>query len=69
MKSTTNELLELTLEDLIKKYGIQNEEEYDLLKNGKAYIDSALRITDDKVKMRLGSALIEYLLYKLNGGK
>lgn len=69
MNNIYNELLELTLDDLIKKYNIQDENEYELLKNGKAYIDSALKITDDKARMKLGSALIEYLLYKMNGGK
>lgn len=69
MQNQYNELIELTIDDLIKKYGIQNKDEYDLLKNGKAYIDSALKITNDKTKMKLGSALIEYLLYKMNGGK
>ncbi len=69
MNNIYNELLELTLDDLIKKYNIQDENEYELLKNGKAYIDSALKITDDKTRMKLGSALIEYLLYKMNGGK
>lgn len=69
MNNIHNELLELTLDDLIKKYNIQDKNEYALLKNGKAYIDSALKITDDKTRMKLGSALIEYLLYKMNGGK
>lgn len=69
MNNIYNELLELTLDDLIKKYNIQDKNEYELLKNGKAYIDSALKITDDKTRMKLGSALIEYLLYKMNGGK
>ena len=69
MNNIYNELLELTLDDLIKKYNIQDENEYELLKNGKAYIDSALKITDDTARMKLGSALIEYLLYKMNGGK
>ncbi len=69
MNNIYNELLELTLDDLIKKYNIQDENEYELLKNGKSYIDSALKITDDKTRMKLGSALIEYLLYKMNGGK
>ena len=69
MNNIYNELLELTFDDLIKKYNIQDKNEYELLKNGKAYIDSALKITDDKTRMKLGSALIEYLLYKMNGGK
>lgn len=52
MNNIYNELLELTLDDLIKKYNIQDKNEYELLKNGKAYIDNALKITDDKTRMK-----------------
>ena len=69
MNETYVELFEVTLDQLIKKYHIQNAKEYELLKNGKNYIDSAIEVTDENARVRIGSALIEYLLYKMNGGK
>ena len=69
MKKTTNELVELTLDELVKKFAIQNEKEYELLKNGKAYIDSALDVIDENSRKKIANALMEYLIYKRNGGK
>ena len=69
MNETYDELFEVTLDQLIKKYNIRNDKEYELLKNGKKYIDSAAEVTDENARIRIGSALIEYLLYKMNGGK
>ena len=69
MKKTTNELVELTLDELVKRFAIQNEKEYELLKNGKAYIDSALDVIDENSKKKIANALMEYLIYKRNGGK
>ena len=69
MNNTTNELVELTLDELVKRFSIQNEKEYELLKNGKAYIDSALDAIDENSRIKIANALMEYLLYKRNGGK
>lgn len=69
MNNTTNELVELTLDELVKRFDIQNEKEYELLKNGKAYIDSALDVIDENSRIKIANALMEYLIYKRNGGK
>ena len=69
MKKTTNELVELTFDELVKRFAIQNEKEYELLKNGKAYIDSALDVIDENSRKKIANALMEYLIYKRNGGK
>lgn len=64
-----NTIQELTLDELVKNYKIIDEKEYDVLKEGKHFIDSALEMKDEKSNVRVGSALIEYMLYKMNGGK
>ena len=64
-----NDLIELTLEELIKKYNIVNSDEIETIKNGKDFIDKAVTLKNDNSRYRVGSALIEYLLYKMNGGK
>ncbi len=69
MNETYDELVEVTLDQLMKKYSIRNDKECELLKNGKKCIDSAVEVTDENARIRIGSALIEYLLYKMNGGK
>lgn len=69
MNNTTNELVELTLDELVKRFDIQNEKEYELLKNGKAYIDSALDVINENSRIKIANALMEYLIYKRNGGK
>lgn len=63
------EIIELTLEELIKKYDIQNKEEIDTLKSGKEFIDNTGTIKNENSRYRVCSALIEYLLYKMNGGE
>lgn len=69
MNNVNNEAVELTLDELVKRFAIQNEKEYELLKNGKAYIDSALDVIDEDSKIKIVNALMEYLIYKRNGGK
>lgn len=69
MNNVNNEAVELTLDELVKRFAIQNEKEYELLKNGKAYIDSALDVIDEYSKIKIANALMEYLIYKRNGGK
>lgn len=64
-----NNIIELTVEELIKKYNIKNVEEIETLKNGKDFIDKAGTIQSEESRCRICSALIEYLLYKMNGGK
>ncbi len=50
-------------------FNIVDESEYLALKDGKKFIDDALKIYDNDSKSKLGSALITYLLYKMNGGR
>ena len=69
MNNVNNEAVELTLDELVKRFAIQNEKEYELLKNGKSYIDSALDVIDEDSKIKIANALMEYLIYKRNGGK
>ena len=69
MDNVNNEAVELTLDELVKRFAIQNEKEYELLKNGKAYIDSALDVIDEDSKIKIVNVLMEYLIYKRDGGK
>ena len=69
MSKTTNEIVKLTLDELVKRFAIQNEKEYELLKNGKTYIDSAFDVIDENSRIKIANALMEYLIYKRNGGK
>ena len=69
MNNVNNQAVELTLDELVKRFAIQNEKEYELLKNGKAYIDSAFDVIDEDSKIKIANALMEYLIYKRNGGK
>lgn len=68
MDEENNKIVELILDQLIRKYDIQSEKEYELLKNGKKYIDSAFNVTDEESKIKIANVLMEYLLYKRNGG-
>ena len=54
---------------LVEMFNIVDESEYLVLKDGKKFIDDALKIYDNDSKSKLGSALIAYLLYKMNGGR
>ena len=63
------EIIKLTIEELIKKYNIQNKEDIETLKSGKEFLDNDVTIKNEESRYRVCSALIEYLLYKMNGGK
>ena len=67
--NNVQKILTMTLEDLILKYGVKTNDEYQLLKSGKEFLDNSFKFRSQECNMRVGSALIEYLLYKMNGGK
>ena len=69
MSKTTNEIVKLTLDELVKRFAIQNEKEYELLKNGKTYIDSAFDVIDENSRIKIENALMEFLIYNRIGGK
>lgn len=69
MNNGTNYFLTLTLEELVKKYNIKNNDEFELLKSGKEFLDNSFKMRSNESNVRVGSALIEYLLYKMNGGR
>ena len=50
-------------------FNIVDESEYLVLKDDKKFIDDTLKVCNNESKSKLGSALITYLLYKMNGGR
>lgn len=69
MKNNIDTSFELTIDKLVEMFNIVDESEYLVLKDGKKFIDGVLKIYDNDSKSKLGSALIAYLLYKMNGGR
>ena len=62
-------VFELSLNTLLTKYGIVNNEDVELLKSGIDFLDNSFKPRSNESSCKVGSALIEYLLYKMNGGK
>ena len=69
MKNNIDTSFELTIDKLVEMFNIVDESEYLVLKDGKKFIDDALKIYDNYSKSKFGCALIAYLLYKMNGGR
>lgn len=69
MENNTDTSFELTIDKLVEMFNIVDESDFLVLKDGKKFIDDALKVCNNESKSKLGSALITYLLYKMNGGR
>ncbi len=59
----------ITLDALLSKYCVANNDDIELLKSGIDFLDNSFKPRSNESSCKVGSALIEYLLYKMNGGK
>lgn len=62
------QLNEITIDELLKKYHINEDVDVKVLKEGIKFLDDAWNVTNQDSKNKLFMSLMEYAFYKMNGG-